>query len=281
MRKQRPSFLINHMISNHEKKIIEYFGGYPAVLSDINKRIDDIRKGSQLPASETLVICFTNRSGSNLLAEGIERYSNAAYGGEYFNHPSVIGFCRKRKINSFSEFCIRLQNHTLGKSKKRIFCTKLGQSQLYFLTKIKALPYLLPNPKFVLIKRRDVLAQAVSFSIANQTLKWNNKQEGNGEKAVFQQDDIAKRVKAIVTANAYFDEYFALTGEKCFQFYYEDLVEGFNGKMSELISNLGLEQVATPEYSAISLKRQGNSINQQYSDRMRQVCSLYNIDSPK
>lgn len=275
MRKPQPSFLGNQTISNHEKIIIEFFGGYAAVAADIDKCIEEIGAGRELPATGTVVICFTNRSGSNLLAEGIEKNSNAAQGGEYFNHPMVVNYCRKRNISSFSEYCISLQKHLLGMKKKHIFCTKLGQAQLYFLTKMKVLPYLLPKPKFVLIKRRDVLGQAVSYSIANQTLKWKSEQEGIGNRAVFKKADIIKRVDVLVKANASFEQYFALTGEECVQVYYEDLVDNFSGTISGVIASLGLDLISTPDYSAVSLKRQRTSINQEFFDRVRRSCSLY------
>jgi LPS sulfotransferase NodH len=280
MKKMQSSFLGNQTISNHEKIIIEFFGGYDAVAADIDKCIEEIRDGRELPATETVVICFTNRSGSNLLAEGIEKNSNAALGGEYFNHPMVANFCRKKNISSFSEYCIRLQKHLLRMKKKHIFCTKLGQVQLHFLTKMKVLPYLLPNPKFVLIKRKDILGQAVSFSIANQTSKWKSGQEGTGKRAVFKEADIIKRVEVLVKANASFEQYFALTGEECVQVYYEDLVDNFSGTLSKVIADLGLDLVATPDYSAVSLKRQRTSINQEFFDRVRRSCSLYGNDTP-
>ncbi len=281
MKKDIPLFLAKPEISKHEEKIIEFFGGYQAVKADIAKSIEDIHGGRELPATVTIVICFTNRSGSNLLAEGIATNSNAVLGGEYFNYPTVINFCKRLGIHSFSEYCMRLQRHKFGKKKDRVFCTKLGQSQLYFLTKMKILPHLLPNPRFILIKRRDVLAQAVSFSIAYQTKKWKSSIEGEGSPVVFRENDITNRVEAIVKSNASFEEYFALTGERCFQIYYEDLVEDFGGKMSEAITNLGLELTGAPEYSALSLKRQATSINQQFADRMRQTCSLYRTDPPE
>lgn len=265
------SMLYQYPASDHEEELVRFFGGYERIAEDlqsIGRRPD----AGATESREDILICFSNRSGSNLLTDGLKRFGDLIESGEYFNYDVVIDFCTRKNITTLSGYYHALKAHVVGTSAS-VFCSKIGWGQLYFLSKVGFVEKLLPRAKYVLTRRRDVLAQAVSFSIASQTGRWTSEHEGRSSEVGFDLNDISNRLSGILLSNYYFDRYFALTGKPKAEIVYEDLERDFSGQMTALMNWLNMPITKVPELAGVSLKRQRDETNEKFIAEIRAVHS--------
>ena len=137
-------FPINYEISDHETEIVNFFGKDHVVSSSSSTEFDDL---------ENVFICFTNRCGSNYLAEVIESTDYFPSSGEFFNWDTVIDNSKEASLKSLDAFCEKLIHH---RKKNNIFISKIGYLQLFMLSKFGQIPNIINNPKFIWIRRNDV-----------------------------------------------------------------------------------------------------------------------------
>lgn len=272
------SFPIDYPISEHERVIEAYFEQH---------RGED-NPGPVSPQSEHdryshFVICFVNRSGSNFLARALMSTGQFGRAGEYFNHPQVTRVAADQGIRSLEDYA--RATRTMRMTPNRIFGTKLGWGQLYYLTKRRVIPNIFSDTRFILIERRDVLGQAISFSIAYQTQVWHSEQQGSQHEYRFDPEDILSRIRGITTAYARFKEYFAVFGIRPIYVVYEELERDVVGTVQRVIEELDLPgcRDARVDPTAIGLQRQRGPLTEQVREKFLACTALQSpgADWPK
>src|SRR5437763_2154176 len=164
----------------HQRHCTDTYKMFP--MSEHGKAIDD---HFQLDSDEehgflpkkTLILCFTNRCGSTLLASLLSLYGvfgkpNKQNNFEYFNSDAVIDYSRTNSIASMSDYIRSIMKTFTTAS--GFFSTKLSLDQLVWMTKRCYLRRHFINPIFIYVVRRNVVAQAISLSIALQTHRWTS-----------------------------------------------------------------------------------------------------------
>ncbi len=149
----------------------------------------------------SLFICFTNRSGSNFLADLLHATGEMREGKECFNHPGVVRTARERQLKSLADYC-RFQAER--SAKKRRFVSKVSAGQLFMLARLGYLGTVFPNPRFIHIQRYDVVAQGISHLIAKSTRAFSSfhtPQVAEGDVA-FDADHITAIIDGVDRANA-------------------------------------------------------------------------------
>lgn len=256
------NFPIEYLESDHERIIEEYFRG---------------ARGNQNPAASAppeearfyshFVICFVNRSGSNLLARALLSTGRFGRAGEYFNHPQVTRFSDEHGIRSLEDYAIATRARRAAAN--GIFGTKLGWAQLYYLTKQGIIPRLYRDSRFILMERRDTLGQAISFSIAYQTKAWTSAHQSQQEGYEFDPEDILGRIRGINCAYSRFKQYFAVFGIEPIYVLYEELERDIAGTAQRVIDQLALPDTedARVDATKISLERQRGELNDEVRKR--------------
>lgn len=123
------------------------------------------------------VMAFTNRCGSNLLADYLVQTSRFGGFGESLNAPVVQSFRDREKVRSLPDYLAALaEKHRCGG--KRDLGVKASADQLAMLIR-HGIPRMFAGFRVVHIWRQDLLGQAVSFVIANQTNRWTSRQAAN------------------------------------------------------------------------------------------------------
>lgn len=148
----------------HEREIIAHLGG------------DNVRFDGEKPVFDfpLVLLAFTNRSGSTLLAEYLCQ-SGAVYGlGEFSNHDFVKKQTLKAGLETFPDLIRHLEK---GRGGRPLFGLKVSWDQLAMLIRWN-IPAMFSGVRVVHILRQDILGQAVSMSIASQTQQWTSKQPG-------------------------------------------------------------------------------------------------------
>ena len=204
--------LINHLAirGTHEAKIRELF---PAKL----------KYEADEPVFNTplCLIAFSNRSGSNLLADYLRSTGKMAGFFEQLNHETVVNTSRKIGARTFPEYIKTLAGDSDGK----IFGFKASWDQIAMLLRAR-IDRMFSGVRIIHIRRRDVLAQAVSFSIADTTKQWTSRQKpGEAACVSFNYDDISGRISGSMLANAAISYLCDLFELPCLEIAYEDLIQ--------------------------------------------------------
>jgi LPS sulfotransferase NodH len=249
----------------HEKTVAEFFG---------NRLAHDAPKSEPIVSEGPLFLCFTNRCGSTwigaLLAEvGVfPSRTDGHKNFEFFNSDSIVSISRDANIGSMRDYISHLNRFYRGET--GCFSTKISVDQLAWITRAGLVRDLMPRPRFLFVRRRNTLAQAISFSIALQTHQWTSNHEGNKVDPEFRPGEILNLHRMILTANAHFEAYFQLHCIKPLEIVYEDVV----GKGAEVLSLVGT-LIGTELNNRVereenfSVKKQRTSRNSEWENRMR------------
>lgn len=159
-------------------------------LPDVHRRAIEMQfegrvafKGdSELFSRPLIVLAFTNRSGSNLLADYLRQTNCVAGLGEYLNRETVTKKSRELNVTNLPDY-IGYLVQKLSRDDQQ-FGVKASAEQLRFLSQWRILR-MFPSVCVVHIHRDDLLAQAVSHWIARQTGQWTSLHAKRSDKVTF------------------------------------------------------------------------------------------------
>ena len=166
-----------------------------------------------------VVIAFTNRSGSNYLAELMRSTGRLAGLGEALNAETVARRCEEWGVRDFPGYFKALaERHEVP------FGVKASWDQLLMLLRCR-IHEMHDGRRIVHIRRRDVLGQAISREIAWQTGKWTSLTPVETTVTPrYDADRITRQVAAIQREEALFPLIFEAFGLTVTEVAYEDLV---------------------------------------------------------
>ena len=122
---------------------------------------------AELEGVQTVFVCFTNRVGSNLFTDLLDQ---AGFGvrvaEEDFNSSTVIAASTRRGFAAFDQYVAFMVRNT---KLNGTFVAKIGPAQLLWLSNRGFIPDYFSDAKYIFVRRRDKIAQAVSLYIANAT----------------------------------------------------------------------------------------------------------------
>jgi LPS sulfotransferase NodH len=204
-----------------------------------------IESGMPRPSLNRLtLVCFTNRCGSTLVCSALSRLGIAGkpqrLNYEYFNSDVVTEESAGLGIRTFDDYvhhCIRLYSSPTGN-----FTTKLSATQLNWFVECGAIARLGVRPKVIFVRRRNVIAQAVSFATAVQNGEWTSLHAPNPDSASLRLDPcfVLIAAKAICEQNAIFELLFDFHDLKPMTVWYEDIAADQTTLVSDLADFLGL-----------------------------------------
>jgi LPS sulfotransferase NodH len=226
---------------------------------------------SQLQTERLIVILiFTNRSGSNFLCNCLSATGKFEDAGEAFNWEIVARRSARRGISSFPDYCLQHVGN-IGEARKHVVVkASIRQQVMLWKYGIVGPEGLFRNTKYVRIERRDLLAQAVSYSIAFQTRQFNSRQSRRDLLPEFDALDIQKRLAAIVQQNAMVAEFFGSLNLPVFRAVYETLLSNRSRVLDRLAEFLGVEALLIDD-AEIILERQRTEINDEFENRFKEL----------
>jgi LPS sulfotransferase NodH len=259
-------FPLEYQPSNHEKEIVRYFKTVKS----------EAQHPQQFKPYPSVFVCFSNRSGSNYLAELLASTGKMPRAREIFNVPVVLKLSKQNKAESFRHFCQMLaRNYALD----GLFVSKAGWQQLYFLAKTRMIPEVFAAPRFIHVRRRDLLGQAISFVIAHQTGAWTSEQVPERE-PVYDSVAIADQMGRIADSAARFERFFATFGFPHLDVAYEDFIKDKPGCVSAITTWLGLGP-STIKEEETRFQRQRNTINDEWRERfLAEHTAYFDSDQP-
>lgn len=235
--------------SIHQEKLTAHF-------KDL-KLPDDARSFG----SPVCIMLFTNRSGSNLLGEYLRATHQFTGFVEAFNYRRVIKYSEKRRLESFFEY-LQWQFPQLSEGDK-VVGVKASVDQAEMLYQCNAIPGYLDKVHWVMVQRNDTLAQAISLSIAAQTLQWTANDPSVSVDPVYSFEDIKTRIEILCVEQARMNAFFAVRGIAPIRVIYEEFTADSKGSVLEIAGQMGIEGPSFDE-SVLTLHRQRDVRNEEF-----------------
>ncbi|WP_310621700.1 Stf0 family sulfotransferase [Flexibacterium corallicola] len=230
----------------HKENIEKFFGKHNCDLKTLGLECHSI----------TLLV-FTNRSGSNLLGNYLASTSEYFGFEEFLNYDTVITRSKNNKIESFADYFRFLSQSDSG-------CTlgiKASINQVKMLDYFGLFESGVEVRDWISIKREDILGQAISWVIAQQTKQWASFQKNSSNVITYDFNAIHNAIKYFTHQYELIDNYFKQIDGRKFQLTYEELVkspEAAIGNITHLPANFKFKQ------EVIKFKKQANEINDRF-----------------
>lgn len=184
----------------HESRISELFDGrvrFEGATPEFPRRL--------------IILAFTNRSGSNLMAEYMRQAGHVAGVGEFLNHDIVARHAAEKGITSFPDYIRELHDRLCGGVPQDADGTgegthgpalglKASWDQMAMLLRWNIIG-MFPDITVIHVIRHYVVAQSVSYGIALQTQAWTSKHPSLGTRPDLSTLDVARSAVDFHRAN--------------------------------------------------------------------------------
>jgi LPS sulfotransferase NodH len=229
-------------------------------------------------------VCGTPRSGTNLLTGLLRSTGVAGKPEEFFWREVIADWGRDWRTDTFREYLAAAARD--GATPNGVFAAKVMWGQMgAFLGLLRTLPgepadsdralieRSFPGARFVWMRRRDTVAQAVSWTKAEQTGVWYDHADGAPARdPQFDAETIEHHLGEIAEHNDGWAGWFAANGVEPAPVFYEDLVADGPGVTRAVLGFLGLE---VPDGVAIAAQttRQADALNDEWIERYRELAA--------
>jgi LPS sulfotransferase NodH len=220
--------------------------------------------GWQAPA-RGYAVCTLPRSGSNLLCDLLSHSGQAGSPAELLHDGAKTAAPRPA-----AEWMTALA--AAGTRQDGPFAIKLFPEHLARLELKHGIRFFdwFPDLKLILLRRRDLLAQAVSLAIARQTGSWVKSNPGHHGEARYDAAFIAAMLDRLVEWEAYWRRHIAISGSATLELVYEDFEHEPPSGANAALAFLGLPPIPADTAGSDWLGRQGSGLNLEWCARFRE-----------
>lgn len=198
----------------------------------------DLNTGSEL--KETLLICTTPRVGSHFLSAMLA--SNEYFGKpfEYFLKSNLNNWQKELNLNTEECFDYLIKRRT---TKKGLFSVKSHWRDFNWMLRNNPKIIEILNIKYyIFLHRKDVLEQAISYEIAQQSGSFISFIQKNKNKLIYNKVKIRNKINLIKKHNQEWENYFENTNVKPLFISYEDFLSSPKVVIQNIFKSLGLDQ---------------------------------------
>jgi LPS sulfotransferase NodH len=226
----------------------------------------------QLPA-RMLFLCFTNRCGSNYVAQLLASTGAFNEAGEFFNAPTVLEHAQALGLQSLAAYVAALPGLV---SPHQVLAAKAAPDQLVMLADSGILDWLGPRATYLLLERQDHLAQAISRVIASQNSAWSSFHAASisSDALQYQRTAIEIELGKIAHANAAFYAFFAANSIAPLHTTYEAVLRRPQGLADELSERLQMRGLRI-DPTAVTLRRQSGAVNAAWAARYEEESASF------
>lgn len=187
-----------------------------------------------------LVMLFASRAGSTFAGDLLSGTPHFNRVGEFFN-PRQLQRLREREGFADNPETLRWMIRRFGTP--HAFGAKCGVPGLAGALATGFLEASFPRLRFLVLDRRDRVAQAVSLYRAELTGRFHARQQARGTIGPddYNRAAIAERIGVIDRVYGMFDAFLARTGKSAARYWYEDVSDDPAGFVNAVCGDLGLD----------------------------------------
>jgi LPS sulfotransferase NodH len=215
-------------------------------------------------ANRGYAICTSGRSGSNLLCQYLSSTGILGNPLEYFNGSGRRMLGNPEYPDDPTEQIKWVL--TEGATPNGIYGLKVFPPQIDRIAKSVHWTELLPKLNFVVLKRRDILGQAISGVRAAQTNQWRASMAAQGA-LTYDGQQIYERLRTIAQEYARWDIFFARKGLQPTTISYEDLLTNPQTAVDQIAHLFGLRGQALVASQRVDLTVQRDANSEEWRRR--------------
>ncbi len=254
----------------------EFSKKYTVTLPNFRNRISDafsityIDEETKKPRN--YLILFTPRSGSSWLTDLIHQQKTLGKPAEWFN-PDLIQSAMKNlqhRTHNIHEYCEELQN--THQSAEGFFGAELAASHLSLLTDLIDIQKTFNNPLYILLLRKNIVAQGISLFLATETGFFHATNTINQENSVdYNEKKIKKWITEILHDEKTFNNFINRTSCNPVLIWHEDLKNNTEKTMKHILKSVTgkdfLAEITTEKSSHTKISTEKNRA---FEERFRQ-----------
>jgi LPS sulfotransferase NodH len=215
------------------------------------------------------MICSQPRSGSSLLCELLANTLHAGMPAEYLRPDRMTMLKRRWGVETLDEYLRELAERKT--SPNGVFGLKAHWGQF---ERIQANPgqaavfaERIPDVRYIHVLREDHLRQAVSLVRALQTGSWSTLTGPAAASAVFDREDIARKIARIQHEEAAWGRFFERAGIASHRVAYEELANAPEQTARGVLEFLGVELPASFRFDPPLMQKQSDELSEEWVAR--------------
>ena len=221
---------------------------------------NDKKIGTTVPSGKTVIVAAETRSGSNYLCALMEKTGKLGNPQEYFSPHIVIDHA----VTIAEQYRVALEQ---GMTANGILSIKLFAHHLDRIHKKKyRFSELFPTKIWIWLRRRDLLAQAISRTIALQTRSWHGKMDSECMPS-YSRKAIMRSLRYIIIAEARWKIFFIRNNIQPLVLWYEDLIIDPADTIMQISSFIGVEMKPLEINTSVHTSIQRTDINEEWKNR--------------
>ena len=233
------------------------------------------RRIEEAGVRSSFFICAMPRTGSTMLADVMAGAGVVGRAQEDFNHTVLPSWARVR-VGDYLVDCARRAERT-GVLGTKLFWYQC-EGLLHLLRRLhgsrglsdrELVECIYPHPRFIWIRREDVVAQAVSWWKARTTGVWLDRDAPQGE-GVFDFEAIDQRVRMVEEQAVAWRAWFAANAIEPLPLVYEELAADPRGVARQALDFLGVDVPADLVVEPRT-RRQADALNEEWIRRYREL----------
>ena len=211
---------------------------------------------------KTLVICSTPRCGSHMLGHALFETKKFGFPLEYANPANLAEW--KLRFNEEDTLKVMETLKTIRTSDNGVFGIKLHYQHLTQFSSFEQVLETFEDPYFVVLTRDNLLKQAVSLDIANQTGVWIEGQEPIASEVEFDTERVREALKDIIIDSASWKYLLSIHNCRFLDLSFSDVAGDIAGAITKIADFMNVDIDTTMVSNELVTKKQGSSVNQKW-----------------
>lgn len=212
-----------------------------------------------------LIIASTARSGSHMLGHAL--FNTGCFGNplEYVNPKNLVEWKKITNTKTLPEVIEKLKQKRT--SKNGVFSIKLHYSHLQQFESFENLQKYFPEARFILLSRKSILKQAVSFSLASQSGDWISGQTTRKISPTYNPRLINKILKRTLLENASWRYKLTSTGANFIELNFEDICVDLPGSIRSIAQFMGVDLNDQDIPTNATTRKQSSELNKEWEEK--------------
>ena len=215
--------------------------------------------------SKILIIASTPRCGSHMLGHALYKTNSFGFPLEYVHPYNFSEWKRRFDIDDFYEILTTLQRRRT--SPNGVFAIKIHYSHIKEFGEFKDLQKMLPDAYYLLLRRNDILKQAVSLSIAQQTGIWIAGQKAVCDDPKYSFVHIHDCLRRIILATSSWQYTLTTSGCNYMEISFESICQNVSQSIKSIADFTNIEVDDAKLSHTQSTKKQGSNLNTEWRDK--------------
>jgi LPS sulfotransferase NodH len=208
------------------------------------------------------VVAASARSGSNLLRDAISATGSLGMPREWFNLTLMQAHYLQGA--TIRDCCTLVA--TDGMTANGVACAKVFAP--HFEAVLQAIEFhsWFPRSCWVHLRRRNLLRQAISLVLAEQSGSWTS-YKARTRPTSYSAAAIRKAAMRLARETTFWIGYFGQTGIVPLELWYEDMQANLDGTVRAIAQHIGVGLEAAPDSGQAALRRQATGENAEWEER--------------